>query len=201
MKKNQQGSVVIIIIVLLTVIIGGVYLYSKKISNSTVDINIPDVKATNEENTTTMGWKLFNSADNNFSIQYPEQKWVNDGKLHPDGGLYLHPATKPVHFSPDNITISFGASNAECNRISSLKQPDGQTVSAGDITFQHVATKSVENYEVFSKYFYSQNGKCYIATLHAFTMVTNTQDLESIDDEVYAYESNMKEILATFKLQ
>jgi hypothetical protein len=223
MKDFKKGFIVPWVIFIVIILAGGgVYLYSKN-NQSVKNLNTNNI--VNDDvsvKVNKQGWKLYENAKYKFSIQYPEQKWIDDGKSRYNG-IYLNPIKKSKNFFPENVTLSIHTSDAECSRISNFKNPDSQTLLAGNLTFQHVsekvktpANKLIDNYEVLSKYFYSKGDVCYSATLHMSTSVSKL-DLtdpkgdklltsaqlqalwKEIDEEVAAYESDFKEILEKFK--
>lgn len=122
------------------------------------------------------------------------------------------------------MTLIFSANDVECGRFASYKKPDGRTLTAGAITFQHVSeivktpqNKLIDSYEVFDKYFYTKNNTCYSATLHTYTSLskldladmTGNKVLSDIDiqkqwkeieSEIDVYKSDFRKIIIAFKL-
>lgn len=221
--KNSKGGFIfvsLLIIVAILAVGGGVYLYQNKKTETPV-ITGNETQLTNNQNHSD--WKIYENTKYKFGIQYPQIKYIDDNKVR-ENGIYLHPVTKTTHFYPDNVTISFGASSAECNRFASYKKTDGQTLSAGGVVFQHVSevvkspqNKFIDTYEVFDKYFYGQDSICYSAILHTYTSLskgdkTDTAGVkmlsdieiqkqwEEIENEINTYKSDFKEIVNTFKL-
>jgi hypothetical protein len=233
MKNTQRGFIIplVIAVVVIMGISGGTYIYLKKDklpTNSTPSSGqnaLTDEMASNNSNldNANIGEKVYKNNKYKFSINYPESKYSDDNKAR-ENAIYLHPTTKSNHFSIDNVTIIFSAVDFRCDRIASNKKTDGQTLTIGDIVFQHVSgkvktpqNKVIDNYEVFDKYFYTKNDTCYSAALGTFTGLSK-KDLtdrsgnrmlsdadiqkqwEEIENEINNYKSDFKEIVASFKI-
>ncbi len=230
MKNLQKGFIIPLIIAIMAVLAigGGVYVYenNKAEKSTVVNTETQESNQVQQQNNTKnySSWKNYENSKYKFSIQYPQTKYSDDKKAR-ENGIYLHPAIKTAYFYPDNVTLSFSANEVECSRFGGYKKPDGQTLTAGTILFQHVSeivktpqNKLIDNYEVLDKYFYTKNNTCYSATLHTFTSVSKLDlsdmtgnrvlsdtDIQKQWKEIYseidAYKSNFKEIITTFKLR
>ncbi len=229
MKNSKKGfAVPLLIAVIALLVIGvGVYMYKNKKTESpvVVDTETQQTNQIQQQNNTQnySDLKTYENSKYKFSIQYPQTKYADDNKAR-ENGIYLHPTTKTAYFYPDNVTLSFNAFNVECSSFGGYKKPDGQTLTAGAIVFQHVSeivktpqNKLIDNYEVFDKYFYTKNNTCYSDTLHTYTSISKL-DLTDItgnkilsdtaiqkqwqetDKEIDAYKSDFREIITTFKL-
>ncbi len=225
MKNLHRGSAIPLIIAIIAILaVGGVYVYENKKTEIPPLVNnkVPELDQVQQQTSVekSPSLKVYQNSKYKFSVQYPQAKYISDSQPR-DNGIYLRPIVDTTHFYKDNVALIFNANSIKCSSLASYKKPDGQTLTVGPITFQHVSevVKNSKNdlldtYEVFDKYFYTKNNTCYSAILNTYTFfskldkannkILSEKEIQDqwkeINREVDAYKSDFKKIIESFEL-